>query len=588
MGCPDLGAFWSENKERVGEALARDMEAARAVFQAGADAFDLQQTADDRYIRWQNSEGQLFVTFAFIPDPRDLDAVLDVYAQAREKQGGLTAVFVHQWTDGEGNWDVFAIGPRRVMRHVDRIGGSDMVQERGPQLRDDLYTLFECGRDLPGPERAEWADLLAGPIEAVVAQFAALAGEHGCTQTVTDHIVQWLNKEEGLEVQFFLLPSPDDLDACIRTYEQIRETGCPVSLVFLRGEEPRVYDIFRLSARSFLEHHNQIKGRLRLKQTGESKMLDGLRWSPRWASHVGCIKGCLNYLGCDVSDAWLFGATGHAFILNISPGLCPSGPTDWDTSRFLDLGHNVGFQVEMVEAYCPKEPNPLAAQERAWDHVRRSIDEGLPCYGWEMDVPEYYVIYGYDKTGYYISGPGCDEGAGPIPWRNLGTSRIGVVFVSSVRRIEPANPRKAVCDALVFALDIGHNRIKWTDRTGGLAGYDLWIETMEAGKAGRFGLGYNAAVWAESRRFAVEFLKEAKQKLDADLHPLFDRAITQYQTVALRLKTVSEAYPFRKCENASVKANAHAQTAIDALKQARTTEAAALYVLNELLAELGH
>jgi len=587
MSCPDLGAFWSENKDRIGKALSRHMDEAVAIFQEGADAFELQQTVEGQYICWQNPEGELFVTFAFIRDPRDLDAVLDVYVRARGKQGGLTAAFVHQWTDGEGNWDVFAIGPRRVMRHIDRIDGTDKVQERSPQLREDIYTLFACDRDLPASGQLEWAGLLAGPVEGAIDQLAVLAAGHGCTQTMTDHVVQWLNNEGMLEVQFFLLPAPDDLDAYIRMYEQIRETNCPVSFVFVRGDEPRQYDIFRLSARSYLEHHNQIKGALRLDMAGEGRMLNGLRWVPKWASHVGCIKGCLNYLHREVSDAWLFGATGHAFVLNISPGLCPSGPTDWGTSGFLRLGRNVGYQVEAVDAYCPKESERREAQERAWDHVRRSIDDGLPCYGWEMDIPEYYVIYGYDQTGYYISGPQCDEGAGPIPWRNLGTSEIGVVLVASVQPAEPADPHKTVRDAFTYALEVGHNRIKWTDRAGGLAGYDLWIETMEQGKAGRFGLGYSAAVWAESRKFAVEFLKEARQKLDADLHPLFDRAAAQYETVARNLRSVCDAYPFQQCGDTRVKADARALGTINALKQARDAEAAGLEVLAELADRLG-
>ena len=47
------------------------------------------------------------------------------------------------------------------------------------------------------------------------------------------------------------------------------------------------------------------------------KKLEHLRWKPRNVSHLGCIKGCLNYLGMEVSDAWLYGATGHAFVINI-------------------------------------------------------------------------------------------------------------------------------------------------------------------------------------------------------------------------------------------------------------------------------
>lgn len=455
MSCPDLGAFWSENKERIGRALPKGADELARVLRTGADMFELTQELEGGYIHWRTREGKLALLFCAVPDPRDLDVVLDAYAHARQNQPVLVAVFVHQWTDGEGNWDAFVITPQRAMQHADRIRGSDTVQERGPALREDLYTLFACDRRSPEPGAQEWAEILAGPVEGITEQLGRLAAAYGCTQTVGDHLAQWANSDGQLEAQFFILPDPAEIDAYIGIYRQIRESQCPISFVFVKCDEPRKYDIFRLSARSYLEHHNQVKGRLRLEMTGEGKVLEGLRWAGRWASHVGCLKGCLNYLGIEVSDAWLFGATGHAFVLNISPGLCPSGPTDWDTSGFLRLGRNVGYRVESVDAYCPRKRDLRDAQERAWDHVRRSIDEGLPCYGWEIDIPEYCVIYGYDKTGYYISGPGCDDGAGPIPWRNLGTSEIGVVLVANVRRTEPADARQTVRDALSFALDVG-------------------------------------------------------------------------------------------------------------------------------------
>ena len=48
------------------------------------------------------------------------------------------------------------------------------------------------------------------------------------------------------------------------------------------------------------------------------KKIENLRWRPKWVSHMGCLKGCLDYLGLKVSDAWLYGATGHAFIINMA------------------------------------------------------------------------------------------------------------------------------------------------------------------------------------------------------------------------------------------------------------------------------
>jgi hypothetical protein len=590
MALENLDAFWAQNKSAIGRALPQGIDALAQVLQASAEAFGFTQQVQDASIQWLIQDGMIALMFCIVPDPRDLDHVLDTYAQIKERQPKLAAIFVHQWTDGENNWDVFVVTPRRVMQHADRIEGLTTVQERGRQLREDIYTLFACDREFPEPGCAGWAKLLAGPIEGVYDQLNTLASQHDCKQVIKDETVQWISADGELQATFFLLPEPASIEAVIQICEEIRRSGCPVSFVFVECERPGLYDIFRLSARSYLEHHNQAKAWAdgKPKVTGltgtPSKQLEGLRWVPRWASHVGCIKGCLNYLGIDVSDAWLFGATGHAFALNISPGLCPSGPTDWDTSRFLKLGRNIGYIVECIDEYCPKQNHHLRqVQEQAWDFTRRAIDKNHPCYGWELDIPEYFVIYGYDETGYYISGPGCDEGKGPVPWQEFGRSEISMVVVSRVHPTTPADDRKTVREALSCALDLGHNRRKWTDRAGGLEGYDTWIHAMEAGVAGRFGLGYNAAVWAESRRFAVEFLKEAQERRDKNLEPLFTVALQHYSVVAQNLKIVSDTYPFRKCDNECVPVDDQARTVIEALTRARDAEANGLDALARLV-----
>lgn len=593
MSDKDISEFWAQNKQAIGQALPQGIDALARILHPSAEEFGFIQKVRDTSVLWMTQEGETALMFCIIPDPRDLDRVLDTYVQVKQHQPNLTGIFVHQWTDGENNWDVFVITPRRAIQHADRIEGSTTVQERGPQLREDIYTLFSCDREFPEPGCAEWAKLLAGPIEGVYDQLNALAAQYDCEQTAEDGMVLWTGSNDKLEAAFFILAEPSYIEAVIGIYEYICQSGCPVSFVFVECERPGLYDIFRLSARSYLEHHNQAKAWAGEKTkvgglTGTpSKQLENLYWVPRWASHVGCIKGCLNYLDIRVSDAWLFGATGHAFVLNISPGLCPSGPTDWDTSRFLKLGRNIGYIVECVDEYCPKHNHHLRqVQEQAWEFTRRAIDKNYPCYGWELDIPEYFVIYGYDETGYYISGPGCDKGKGPIPWQNLGRSEIGMVLVSSIRPTTPTDDRKTVREALTYALDLGHNRWKWTDRTGGLKGYDTWIHAMEAGTSGRFGLGYNAAVWAESRRFAVEFLKEAQERLDKNFRSLFNAALEYYTIVAQNLKVVSDIYPFKKCDDERTPIDDRAGTATEVLKRAHYAEANGLDVLAKLIDQL--
>ncbi len=317
------------------------------------------------------------------------------------------------------------------------------------------------------------------------------------------------------------------------------------------------------------------------------KKLENLRWVPRWVSHLGCIKGCLDYLGLDVSDAWLFGATGHAFVLNVHEVLCPSGPTAWNTEGLFKLGKNIGYEIDGV--FGMKSADDFAEKQKlAWERVKSAIDQGLPCCGWELDIPEHYVIYGYDDTGYYFSGPGCSEGKGSKPWQELGDSGIGVLEVYLVKPGKAANDAQAVQEALAFALEHATSPAKWIfpEYKAGLAGYDTWIRALESGMADAHGTAYNTAVWTECRAYAVLFLKEAKERLEGRAAAAFDEAIERYQVVHENLQTVAEAFPFHGMEPGHIKDQARIRRALDALRTARDAEAGGLEALQRIVNEL--
>jgi len=319
------------------------------------------------------------------------------------------------------------------------------------------------------------------------------------------------------------------------------------------------------------------------------KQLENLRWAPRWVSHLGCVKGCLDYLGLDISDAWLFGGTGHAFIMNVHDVVCPSGPTAWMTEMLFKLGRNLGYQIDGVVGW--RGDGDLGAfQRRAWEHVRSALDEGQPCYGWELEIPEYYVVYGYTDDGYYFSGPGCDEGRGPKPWEELGSTDIGVVEMYSVKPGAAADDSQTVAQALSFALEHASSPDKWifAGYKAGLAGYDNWICAVEGGTANGLGMAYNAAVWAECRRYALQFLREAQERIGGQTEALLDEAIGHYQAVSRSLDKVSEAYPFSpQLSNDPITADARSSTAVEALRTAREAEASGLHILARIAAKLG-
>ena len=276
------------------------------------------------------------------------------------------------------------------------------------------------------------------------------------------------------------------------------------------------------------------------------KQLEGLRWKPRWVSHLGCVKGCLDYLGADISWAWLYGGTGHAFIINVHEAVCPSGPTAWNYEMLFRLGLNLGWKVSCVFA-SREDADFSEKQTKAWVHVCNSLDENTPCYGWELRIPEFYIIYGVDDDGYYYSGPGCEAGEGPKPWTEVGNTGIGILEIMGLRRHEPADDAKVVRDALSFALEHAKPRNRWTlsGYSSGPKAFDVWANALEQGEAGCFGHGYNAAVWAECRGEAVACLKEAKERLAGKAGSLFDEAIAHYSAVHSRLRELSDLHPFR-------------------------------------------
>lgn len=319
------------------------------------------------------------------------------------------------------------------------------------------------------------------------------------------------------------------------------------------------------------------------------KALQQCRWSPRWVSHLGCIQGCLDYLGAPITDAWLYGGTGHAFVINVHDEVCPSGPTAWNTSKLSELGGNLGYRVDGIFG-SRWDGNLKRTQERAWDLARRTIDDGRPCYAWELKIPEFYVVYGYDEVGYHYSGPSCLEGEGPKPWQTLGDTGIGVVELYALALQPPAGDTRTVVEAISFAIEHASHPNAWVFERyrSGPGAYDTWMHALEVGRASDHGMRYNAAVWLECRRNAVAFLAEAKRRLAGHADEAFDEAHEQYAAVSRHLSQVVEAYPWldEVSEDALVPQDSRSDAAIEALNAAKQAEVRGLAALEEIVRAL--
>ena len=315
------------------------------------------------------------------------------------------------------------------------------------------------------------------------------------------------------------------------------------------------------------------------------KTLENLRIRKRSVERLGCIKGCLEYLGSDVSFPWLYGGTGHAFIISLDPGVDVSSPDSWNHQSQFNLGANLGYKIDGFSMWKPDFEDIFPQKQReAWDFVRTNIDQGIPCFGFELKkfYGGYWVIYGYDEVGYYYSG--WEEG-GPLSWDKLGDQFIPLLEVRSVQLCDPAPVSIAVKDGLAFAVKHAVNPPGLIDlrASSGSAAWDYWSEALESGEVKRDHHTYNAQLWLECRKMAVEFLKEIQTYLPDDCGTYLDKASAIYTVVCDKLVEIIKLHPQRENPDWGPDSTFTSAEAAAIVRQAGVADAEGLEYLHEIV-----
>ncbi len=317
------------------------------------------------------------------------------------------------------------------------------------------------------------------------------------------------------------------------------------------------------------------------------------RVKPRWTTQMWALISCARSLGIDESPAWVYGGTGHAFAMNVHKTLCPSGPTAWQSHRLM--ARPASYLGLHVQPHAVSKTDPAAPKRRRdiFQTFRKAIDAGNPAMGWEMDLPEWYPLVGYDGEDYLFRD--FDGRQRAVHHAKLGQTEIGMSCVMTVARCADDDERLLLREAIRIALDnaAGKHLDNAETYRAGLDAYDTWIDalTMEAplqaDKAMGFGCAYNAAVWADCRRQVPVFLGEMGERLDdQELQPLLDKATDAYTQVATAMDDLAELFPFAVDKQTQmderIADKARRQRGIRALNRARQAEEAALAALGKL------
>jgi hypothetical protein len=317
--------------------------------------------------------------------------------------------------------------------------------------------------------------------------------------------------------------------------------------------------------------------------------LPNLRWPRCYAAHMGCLKAGLDFMGRDVSEAWVYGATAHAMVVNYEPGTDVSGPTAWNTEMIETLARNIGLIIQGMKAEKEEAGDSYPQRQReAWDFVRAALDKGLPCYGWEVRpwIPDYGLIIGYDEAeGTYLYSAFED---GRVKWDELGDHDVKVLSVHSMAPCDPAPDDRTVREALEAAIKHAEAPGDWIEPgyVSGPAAFYQWADDLASGAATRDGHSYISAFWRECRAMAVDFIGEVHERLPGRGTAHLQEAADHYATVRDCLAQALVLHPERPGREADWRSPMQSDEAAALLRQAAEAEGRALEAIRKLAALL--
>jgi hypothetical protein len=312
-------------------------------------------------------------------------------------------------------------------------------------------------------------------------------------------------------------------------------------------------------------------------------------WSVTWTSAASAIYGAVRYTDKkELTLVDVMGLTGHAFRMNIDPQtINAAGPTSFPGGYILRRNLcNLGFTSCLADAESPIPPEKV---EQTIALVQESIDLGVPAIVYDLFIPEFGLIYGYDDELQVFHAKDVSKD-GTLTYTQFADPKIGLLFVVTISESLPHSKYEMLRMALDMILDHARGR-EWMhvfkdQFVIGLAGYDAWISVMERRNADEFGNTYNTAVISDAREYATQFLTDLARCWDGTnvverkVRKQAAEAAEHYAVVAEGFRQLRELFPFPQGGNP--KDPETADHAIKLLIKAKEAETRGVEVLEQL------
>jgi hypothetical protein len=320
------------------------------------------------------------------------------------------------------------------------------------------------------------------------------------------------------------------------------------------------------------------------------KLLAGAEYVDNWTSVAGALTGALRFLGDPVSAAWVMGITGHAFRLALPIGAegvaLPGAETALDLKRAAGLYRNLGRKVEFIHAAAGAR-DERKQRDEAIKRVRKSIDHGHPAIVYDLHLPKFGLVTGYDDTAntWQVRTVLTTAYAGTLPLSRWPVPEqhepVIAILLDGHQKVDP---RRAVRAALSYAVDYAE-RGDPGDTSGalhGFAAYERWQQAFARGEpVSPTGNAVLVQMLQSARRDAAAFLRADATRVLPHAAGALSRAAAAYDAEVLAVSRMMTMFPFPTGGDTTNPASRVVATG--ALREALAQERRAVDALREII-----
>lgn len=256
-------------------------------------------------------------------------------------------------------------------------------------------------------------------------------------------------------------------------------------------------------------------------------------------SFTHALASSLRASGCPLDRKVITGASGFAFRIWVEiKTQCPSAMSIFDFNLLKTGVKLCGYSCTHISRLWHEEPLEAERREKAYKAIVAAVDEGRAPIAWDIGIPEWGMIAGYDDEAQEYETIDCLGRRGAMPYAQLGKREIPILSVTIPGKPAGKSLKELAPQTIVSAINHARGR-EWEERPAyenGLAAYPAWAALIKGVDQAGFPSQYYVGTYAYFRDCAAAYLAELARG-DGRLRP----AAEAYARVAAHLKDAKEA-----------------------------------------------